>query len=50
MKLTRRGKIVLGLLLAVLVYLSSTKIWWVGDGYCFGSVNKCFKIEKESNK
>ncbi len=50
MKLTRRGKIVLGILLAVAIYLVSTKVWWVGDGYCFGSIDKCLKIEGEVKK
>jgi len=46
MKLTRRGKLVLGLALAALVYVISTKVWWVGDHYCFGSIEKCYKIEE----
>jgi len=47
MKLTRRGKLVLGLALAALVYVISTKVWWIeGQGYCFGSIEKCYKIEE----
>jgi hypothetical protein len=49
-KLTRRGKLVLGLALAALVYVISTKVWWVGDHYCFGSAEKCLKIEGEVKK
>jgi hypothetical protein len=46
-KLTRRGKVIVGLLVAVAVYLVSTKVWWIeGQGYCFGSVDKCYKIEE----
>lgn len=51
MRLTRRGKVVVGLLVAVAVYLVSTKVWWVeGQGYCFGSIEKCYKIEGEVKK
>ena len=47
MKLTRRGRVVIGLLVAVAVYLVSTKVWWIeGQGYCFGSIEKCLKIEE----
>lgn len=47
MKLTRRGKIVLGVILAVLIYLISTRLWWVGDHWCLGDVIKCYEIEGE---
>lgn len=47
MKLTRRGKIVLGVALAVLIYLIATRVWWVGDGWCFGVMEKCLPIEGE---
>jgi hypothetical protein len=50
MKLTRRGKIVLGVALAVLIYLVSTRVWWVGDHWCLDNVNKCYGIEKEKGK
>jgi hypothetical protein len=50
MKLTRRGKIVLGIALAVLIYLVSTRLWWVGDHWCLDNVNKCYGIEKEKGK
>ena len=44
MKLTRKGKIAVGILILLgalaLVYIS-THIWWTGSGYCFGSAVKC---------
>ena len=46
MKLTRRGKIVLGIVLAVLIYLVATRVWWVGDRWCFDVMEKCLKIEE----
>ena len=44
MKLTRRGRIVVALLIIAAVYgliQVSTHIWWAGDGYCWGTVEKC---------
>lgn len=46
MRLTRRGKIVLGIALAVLIYLVATRVWWVGDGWCLNEMDKCLKIEE----
>jgi len=43
--LTPRGYLVagiaLGLALAGLIWLSSS-LWWTGEGYCIGSLVKCF--------
>ena len=44
MKLTKRGKRVRAVLILALIvglYLISTRIWWVGGGYCFGDVVAC---------
>lgn len=44
MKLTRRGKVVatVGILLVVwAVWQVSGNLWWVGDGYCWGSMAEC---------
>ena len=27
---------------AAVIYLLATHINWVGDGYCFGSIDKCY--------
>jgi hypothetical protein len=45
MKLTKRGKrvrgvaIILGL---IAIYYVATHLNWVGDGYCWGTINKCY--------
>ena len=44
MKLTRRGRIVVALLIIAAFaarYYVSTHVWWTGDGYCLGSVEEC---------
>jgi hypothetical protein len=44
MKLTKRGKrvravaIILGI---VFIYWIISNLWWVGDGYCWGSIIEC---------
>ena len=54
MKLTRRGKsvravILISLALYVVVQVSAN-LWYVeGEGYCWGSVDKCYQLE-EGNK
>ena len=35
-------------LFAAIVYLSG-RIWWVGDGYCFGDMMSCY-FPEEVNK
>ena len=35
-------------LFAAIVYLSG-RIWWVGDGYCFGDMISCY-FPEEVNK
>lgn len=35
-------------LFAAIVYLSG-RIWWVGDGYCFGDMVSCY-FPEEVNK
>ena len=51
MKLTRRGKraravILISLALYVIVQVSAN-LWYVeGRGYCWGSYDKCYPIEK----
>lgn len=50
MKLTRRGELVFGALLLVAgvaltwaVYEIIGHLWWVGDGYCWGSMVECME-------
>jgi hypothetical protein len=55
MKLTKRGKraraIVLILFALYATIQVSANLWYVeGSGYCWGSVEKCYKIEGEGNK
>lgn len=48
-KLTRRGKRVRAVFILaaiVAVWLVSTSVWWVGDGYCLGDVAKCMLGER----
>ena len=45
MKLTKRGKVVLGVSLALLFILIQVVLahtYWVGDHYCWGSFNSCY--------
>jgi len=45
MKLTRRGKLVRTILIIIAAYLFwqvSTKLWWTGDSYCWGTYIECF--------
>jgi hypothetical protein len=56
-RLTRRGEIVflIGLALLILgsvftVHKVATSLWWTGEGYCFGSVEKCYNLEGEGKK
>ena len=44
MRLTKRGKrvrAVLILMAIVAIWLVSSNLWWVGDGYCWGDMTKC---------
>ena len=44
MKLTRRGKIVRAIAIALIIYAgfwAMNHIWWTDNGYCFGSMEKC---------
>lgn len=44
MRLTRRGRVVVALLVIAAAYALiqvSTQLWWVEDGYCWGSVEEC---------
>jgi hypothetical protein len=44
MKLTKRGKQVRAVAIAVGIYLIwqvATKLWWTGVGFCWGDVTKC---------
>ena len=44
MRLTRRGKIVVGIaaILAVAgLWEVVTHLWWVGDKYCWGTMTQC---------
>lgn len=52
MKLTKRGEIVFLIALALLIasavlgiYKVATSIWWTDEGYCYGSVTKCYEEE-----
>ena len=47
MKLTKRGKAVLVIALGVVIYLVATRLWWVGDGFCFDVMEKCLPTEGE---
>jgi len=51
MKLNRRGRIVRALLIAFGVSFAvwgfievSRSLWWVGGGYCWGSMAECFNF------
>lgn len=33
---------ILAVAFLALAWTIGTQIWWVGDGYCFGSLDKCF--------
>ena len=50
MKLTARGKrvraAVLLLLALFIVSQVSANLWWDGDGYCWGSFEKCLTEEE----
>jgi len=44
MKLTRRGKIVVGIAIALAlwgVWQVSAHLWWVEGGYCWGTMTEC---------
>lgn len=44
MKLTRRGRIVVALILIAAAYgliQVSMNLWFIGDGLCWGSVEEC---------
>ena len=57
MKLTRRGERFLAVAVLVIclafvlgIYKAATSIHWTDSGYCFGSFEKCYKLEGEGNK
>jgi hypothetical protein len=44
MRLTRRGKIVVGITLALVFWgllEVSAHLWWVGNGWCWGTMLEC---------
>jgi hypothetical protein len=44
MRVTRRGKIVFSITAVIALYglfYVVNHIWWVGDGYCWGTMQKC---------
>jgi len=48
MKLTKRGKLVRALAVALLIgggvyllLLVATNFWWTNSGFCWGSMSKC---------
>lgn len=46
MKLTKRGKRVraVAILFGIIaIYYILNHIWWVGNGYCWGSMVKCYE-------
>ena len=50
MKLTKRGRIVfiytpLTIALVWAIVWVSANVWWTGEGYCFGSMEKCLGKE-----
>lgn len=52
MRLTRRGRLAVALLIIAVFYLIvkvASSLWYVeGEGYCWGSVEKCYTIEGEN--
>jgi hypothetical protein len=52
MRLTKRGRIVLiyipaALALTALLMWIAANVWYVeGEGYCIGSMTKCFKLTR----
>ena len=47
MRLTRRGKVVLAVVLALAMfglYQLVNHIWWVGNGWCWGTAQKCLGL------
>jgi hypothetical protein len=49
-KLTKRGKRVRALVIAlglVAIYLLSIKVHYTGAGYCLGTFEKCYALERE---
>jgi hypothetical protein len=45
MKLTKRGKRVRAVAWLggfIVIYILATHINWVGDGYCWGTIDKCY--------
>jgi hypothetical protein len=40
-RLTKRGKIVLGIALVILIWFVATRLWWTGTGFCVGDVVSC---------
>jgi hypothetical protein len=54
-RLTKRGKRVRALVIALALvgmFQVITHLWWVGDGYCWGTMSHCDRvlIEKVGNK
>ena len=54
MKLTRRGKRVRAVILISLALYAviqvTANLWYTGNGYCWGSYEKCYQLEGEGNK
>lgn len=47
MRPTRRGKIVytiLGIIVAAFIFYASGHIWWVGNGWCWGTGAECIGL------
>ena len=48
MRLTRRGRIVraivIALLIVAIIYTLSALIWYTGEGYCLGTMSSCVNI------
>lgn len=48
-RLTKRGKVVVGVLVALAIagiYYLSTNLWWVGEGWCVDDVATCLWNER----
>lgn len=48
MKLTRRGRVVVALLLSLAVagiYYIATRMWWIDGSYCFDTLTNCMLRE-----
>ena len=43
-RVRRLVRVAFVLLMLVGLYYAATQINWVGDGYCWGSIDKCYPV------